>query len=88
MDWRKGMEYCDVLEKVKKIVQLFFGKQYESNDLLSLDSLSFLNMIFEIETEFDIEFDITKIVITDFNKIDKIGVRTYNKLSEKSRIYS
>jgi len=82
------MEYCDVLEKVKKIVQLFFGKQYESNDLLSLDSLSFLNMIFEIETEFDIEFDITKIVITDFNKIDKIGVRTYNKLSEKSRIYS
>ena len=52
-------------------------------NLLSLDSLTFVNIIVELEEEFNIEFEIDELCMVSWGKVVDIANRVEEKMNEK-----
>lgn len=53
--------------------------------LLSLDSLTFVNVVIEIEEEFDIEFELDELSMLAWEKVGDIVNRLEEKINEKKQ---
>lgn len=62
----------DIISKVCKNESIKENKEIDLIESGLIDSLSFMELVAELETEFNIEFELTTISTNTWRKVDKI----------------
>ena len=62
----------EIRDIVIRLVQGYFGKELETSTDLGLDSMSVIEVLFLIENELQIRFNISDMKIQEINTIDNI----------------